>query len=133
MTVWGALSLLAGLAVLGFGIREVLTQLRLQREGIRAVGTVVRHHESHSGNSGPSYFAVVEFLDARGGRHTFQAASSGVKGLPVGGPAPVLYRPDDPETARIALTGRRIGDVVLLLTFGTVFTATGIWLLATGR
>ncbi|MGW2341637.1 hypothetical protein [Streptomyces sp. NPDC001661] len=84
--MWIAMCLLAGLGVLGFGVREAVVQYRLQREGIRAGGLVVRHDRSDVGrHGGPVHFAVVEFADTYGGRHTFQAGSSGVKGLPVGG------------------------------------------------
>lgn len=130
--VWVALSLLAGLAGLGSGTREAMIRHRLQREGIRARGLVVRHR-MQGGKDGPFYFAVVEFLDAQGGRHTFQAGSSGVKGLPVGGGVPVCYFPDAPDDARIDLTRRWVGDIAGPLAVGTLFTALGIWLLATGR
>ncbi|MFZ3598523.1 DUF3592 domain-containing protein [Streptomyces sp. BH104] len=128
------MSLLAGLAVLGFGVRETVVQYRLQREGIRAGGLVVRHERSDTGrHGGPVHFAVVEFVDTSGGRHTFQAGSSGVKGLPVGGGVPVRYLPDAPKSARIDLTGRRAGEVTALLGGGALFTAIGVWLLVTGR
>ncbi|MFG2226633.1 DUF3592 domain-containing protein [Streptomyces sp. NPDC048644] len=132
--MWVALSLLAGLTVLGFGTREAVIQHRLQREGIRSRGLVIRHHMSRSdGDGSPVYFAVVEFVDAQGSRHAFQSGSSGVKGLPVGGRVPVRYLPDAPETARIDLIRRRFGDVASLLAVGSLSTAAGIWMLATGR
>ncbi|MBF6049913.1 DUF3592 domain-containing protein [Streptomyces sp. NRRL B-1677] len=126
--------LLAGLALLGFGTYEVMVQHRLQREGIRVRGLVVRHHTDGSRiDGGPVYFAVVEFVDARGSRHTFQARSSGVKGFPVGCGVPVRYFPEAPKDARIDLLRRRIAEVAALLAGGTLFTAIGIWMLATGR
>ncbi|MER5302807.1 DUF3592 domain-containing protein [Streptomyces lasiicapitis] len=132
--VWVAMSLLAGLALLGFGTREAMVQRRLQREGIRVRSLVVRHHVTGSEmDGGLVYFAVIEFVDAQGGRHTFQAGSSGVKGLPVGGGVPVRYLPEAPKSARIDLLGRRIGEVAAALAVGTLFTAIGIWMLATGR
>lgn len=130
--MWGAVLLLAGLVVLGLDTHEVVIQHRLRRAGVRVRGVVVRHR-GHSGKDGPVYFAVVEFVDAQGGRHTFQARSSGVKGLPVGGGVPVRYLPDAPKRARIDLTRRRIGDVVFPLAIGILFTAIGISMLATGR
>ncbi|GAA2654104.1 DUF3592 domain-containing protein [Streptomyces lunalinharesii] len=132
--MWIALALLAGLTVVGFGAREAMAQRRLQREGITARGLVVRHHESNSGNEGgPSYFAVVEFVDAQGTRHEFQSKSSGVKGLPVGGRVPVRYLSDAPKAARIDLATRRLWDVAFPLAAGSLFTGIGIWMLATGR
>ncbi|GHJ34569.1 hypothetical protein Sm713_01780 [Streptomyces sp. TS71-3] len=132
--MWVAMSLLAGLTLLGFGIHEAVVQHRLQREGIPVRGLVVRHRVQHSGrDGGPVHFAVVEFVDAQGGRHTFQAGSSGVKGLPVGGEVPVRYLPQTPRGARIDLRRRRIGEVAARFAGGTLFTAIGIWLLVTGR
>ncbi|MER5932411.1 DUF3592 domain-containing protein [Streptomyces sp. NPDC002054] len=128
------MSLLAGLTLLGFGTYEAMVQHRLQREGIRVRGLVVRHHtDGLRVEGGPVYFAVVEFVDAQGSRHTFQARSSGVKGLPVGGGVPVRYLPEAPQGARIDLLGRRTAEVAALLAGGTLFTAIGIWMLATGR
>lgn len=132
--MWVAMSLLAGLTLLGFGTHEAVVQRRLQRDGVRVRGLVVRHHREGSGMDGdPVYFAIVEFADTRGSRHTFQAGSSGVKGFPVGGGVPVRYLPDAPKSARIDLRGRRIGEVTALLAGSTVFTVIGIWLLITGR
>ncbi|WP_255955146.1 DUF3592 domain-containing protein [Streptomyces odontomachi] len=130
--MWVAMSLVAGLVVLGAGTHEAMIQRRLRRAGIRARGRVVRHRV-HSGKDGPVYFAVVEFVDVQGGRHTFQARSSGVRGLPVGGAVPVRYLPDAPKGARIDLTRRRVGDIAFPLAVGSLFTAIGIWMLATGR
>ena len=75
----------------------------------------------------------VEFVDAQGSRHTFQAGSSGVKGLPVGGGVPVRYLPDAPKRARIDLTRRLMWDVAFPVAVGVLFSAIGSWLLATGR
>lgn len=127
-----AISLLAGLAGFWSGTREAMIRHRLQREGIRVRGLVVRHLV-RSSKDGLSYFAVVEFVDLQGSRHTFQAESSGVKGLPVGGGVPVRYLPDAPDDTRIDLTRRAVGDVAGPLAVGTIFTAIGIWMLATGR
>ncbi|MGW8776585.1 DUF3592 domain-containing protein [Streptomyces sp. NPDC055796] len=128
------MSLLAGLTLLGFGTCEAVVQQRLRREGIRVRGLVVRHHtDGPRIDGGPVYFAVVEFVDAQGSRHTFQAKSSGVEGFPVGGGVPVRYLPEAPQGARIDLRRRRIAEVASLLAGGTLFTAIGIWMLATGR
>lgn len=60
--MWIAMSLLAALTILGFGIREVMFQHRLQRGGTRASGPVVHHRMSSSGEEGgPVCLAVVEF------------------------------------------------------------------------
>lgn len=130
--MWGAVLLLAGLVLLGFDTHEVVIQQRLRRAGVRVRGVVVRHRRQ-TRKDGTVYFAVVEFVDAQGGRHTFEGRSSGVKGLPVGGGVPVRYLPDAPKRARIDLTRRRIWDVAFPLALGTLFTAIGIWMLATHR
>lgn len=131
MWVWKVVALLGGLVTLGFGIHEAIVQHRLRREGIRVRGLVVRHSVDHTHNN-PAYFAVVEFFDAQGIRHTFRTSSSGVKGLPVGGEVPVRYSPDAPQRARIDQRRKRIEQVVVPLAGGTVITAIMIWVLATG-
>ncbi|MEV8443535.1 DUF3592 domain-containing protein [Actinosynnema sp. NPDC051121] len=131
MWVWKVVALLGGLVTLGFGIHEAMTQHRLLREGIRVRGLVVRHRVDHS-HDDPVYFAVVEFVDARGIRHTFQSSTSGVKGLPVGGEVPVRYLPDAPQRARIDHSRIRTWQVLFPLAGGTVITAIMSWVLATG-
>ncbi|WSU40208.1 DUF3592 domain-containing protein [Streptomyces sp. NBC_01089] len=127
------LSLLAGLTALGFGTHEAVVQYRLGREGIRVQGLVVRHRVNF-GKDGPVHFAIVEFVDVQGSRHTFQSGSSGVRGLPVGGGVPVRYLPGNaPKSARIDLARRRVKDVAFSLALGTLFSAIGIWMLASGR
>ncbi|MFB7953037.1 MULTISPECIES: DUF3592 domain-containing protein [unclassified Streptomyces] len=131
--MWIAMSLVAGVTLLGFGVHEAMIRRRLRRGGIGVSGLVVSHRRSSSGRGDAVHFAVVEFVDERGGRHTFESGSSGVGGLPVGGRVPVRYVSDAPEHARIDLTGRRIGDVALPFMGGGLFTAVGIWILVTGR
>ncbi|MFJ8752345.1 DUF3592 domain-containing protein [Streptomyces sp. NPDC102441] len=101
------MSLLTGLTMLGVGTHEAMSQYRLQREGIRVRGLVVRHREQF-GKDGPVHWAVIEFIDAQGSRHTFEGGSSGVKGLPIGGEVPVRYLPEVPKGARMDLNGRRV-------------------------
>ncbi|GAA2088664.1 hypothetical protein GCM10009801_52480 [Streptomyces albiaxialis] len=125
------LCLLTGPVIIGLGIREEAHQRRLRREGITAEGRVVRHRSSrHQGSV--SYFAVVRFVDERGGPHEFEAKVSGVTGLPVGGPAPVRYLPGAPKTARLDGSGQRFWGLALPLLIGTAFTAAGIWGVTTG-
>ncbi|WP_329471300.1 DUF3592 domain-containing protein [Streptomyces sp. NBC_01723] len=132
--MWSTLLLLAGLAVVGAGIHEAVLQRRLRRAGTRVDGLVVRHHRSTgTRGEGVTYTAVVEFTDAQGCSHQFQARTSGVKRLPVGGRAPVRYLPGAPSTARVDLTGKRVESVVLPLGAGGLFTAVAIWMLLGGR
>ncbi|MFG2324552.1 DUF3592 domain-containing protein [Streptomyces sp. NPDC048568] len=132
--MWSTLLLLAGLAVVGAGIHEAVLQRRLRRAGTRADGLVVRHHRSTgTRGEGVTFTAVVEFTDAQGCSHQFQARTSGVKRLPVGGRAPVRYLPGAPSTARVDLTGKRVESVVLPLGAGGLFTAVAIWMLLGSR
>ncbi|NGO46018.1 DUF3592 domain-containing protein [Streptomyces ureilyticus] len=130
--MWWQVLLLIGLIVIGFGIRETALQRRLLREGIRTEGLVVRHRR-HRVQKGDVFFAVVNFVDAQGISHEFEAKVSGVKGLPVGGQAPVLYLLGAPKTARVDDSRKRLESMGLPLVFGTVFTAAAIWMLYTGR
>jgi hypothetical protein len=129
--VWGVLVLLVGLFVLVLAIREVVHQHRLKRAGILVQGTVVHHRVSYS-KEGATYFAIVEFLDQQGVRHSFQAGSSGVKRLPIGSAVPVRYLPGPQPAARI-FTSKRIGDVVGLSLGALVFSGAGILMLVQGR
>lgn len=133
-TVWllFVLFLLAGPASIGTGIHEVVRQRRFRREGVSAEGLVVRHHSKRS-QGGFVFYAVINFVDVQGSPHEFQAAGSGVKGLPVGGRAPVRYLPGAPKTARLDTSWQRFLGIVLPFGIGIAFTATGIWGLATGR
>lgn len=121
-----AISILAGLLVFGFGVYEAVVRHRLKRGGTRVKGLVVRHNMT-TGRGGGDRFAVVEFTDAWGVRHSFQSQSSGVGRFPVGGEVPVRYAPEDPGTARIDLLGRRVFDVAFPLLGGALFMALGIW------
>ncbi|WP_432080972.1 DUF3592 domain-containing protein [Streptomyces sp. WAC 04229] len=132
--MWSTLLLLAGLAVLGAGMYEAVLQRRLRRAGASADGLVVRHHRgTGTRGEGVTFTAVVEFTDAQGCSHQFQARTSGVKRLPVGGRAPVRYLPGTPGTARVDLTGKRVESVVLPLGAGGLFVAVAIWMLLGGR
>ncbi|MEV0639452.1 DUF3592 domain-containing protein [Streptomyces sp. NPDC050619] len=126
------LLLLIGLIVIGFGIYEATLHRRLRREGTRTEGRVVRHREKRI-QKGTTYFAVVDFVDAQGTRHEFEARVSGVKGLPVGGQAPVVYLLGAPKTARIDHAQKRLESIGIPLLVGIAFTAAAIWMLSTGR
>ena len=132
-TVWLLrLFLLAGPVIIGIGSREAALQRRLLREGIRTDGLVVRHRIKNSLGK-PIYFAVVSFVDAQGNQQEFESDLSGVKGLPVSSPAPVLYLPGAPKSARLDLSSKRIGGIAFVLAIGIVWTALPIWLLSGSR
>ncbi|MGW7572546.1 DUF3592 domain-containing protein [Streptomyces sp. NPDC054765] len=119
--------------MIGFGIREAGHQRRLRREGIRTKGLVVRHHRRKSSEGGTTSFAVINFVDAHGSPHAFQARASGVKGLPVGGSAPVRYLPGAPRSARLDLSPKRLVNFGFPVVAGIGFMAITIWMLSTGR
>ena len=126
------LFLLSGPVIIGVGIREALHDRRLRREGVSIEGLVVRHRSKRQQGK-TTYLAVVNFVDAQGNPHEFEAKSSGVKGLPVGGPAPVHYLPGAPKTARLDISGKRLESIITPFVVGIAFTAAGIWGLFTDR
>ncbi|MDJ1134440.1 DUF3592 domain-containing protein [Streptomyces iconiensis] len=131
-TVWLlVLFLLAGPVIIGIGIYEAAHHRRLRREGIGTEGLVVRYRSERRQGS-ISYFAVVNFADAQGSPHEFESRVSGVKGLPVGGRAPVRYLPGAPQSARLDLAPKRFWSVALPVGIGIAFTAAGIWGVSTG-
>lgn len=128
MGFW-VLILLIGLVVIGAGIRESAHQRRLPREGIQTEGLVIRHHRTSGGWGRTVDFAVVTFADAQGTQQQFRSRVSGVKGLPVGCRAPVLYLPGAPQTARIDLASNRLASTGVPLVVGIALTAAAIWML----
>ncbi|WP_258017590.1 DUF3592 domain-containing protein [Streptomyces noursei] len=118
--------------MLDAGVKTVAWAVRRMSDRCGLVGVCARPRGSKN-DGGLVYFAMVEFVDAQAGRHTFQAGSSGVKGLPVGQGVPVRYLPEAPKSARIDLRRRRVEEVAVRFAVGTLFTAIGIWMLATGR
>lgn len=133
MTVWLPVLLLAGPVIIGIGIWEAAHRHRLQREGNRTDGLVVRHHKTKGLGKTTNHFAVVNFVDAQGNRHEFQANVSGVEGLPVGRHAPVIYLPGNPKNARLDIASKRLWSIVLPLMIGITFTAVAIWMFSRGR
>lgn len=99
-TMLSVILFLGGFALLTFGIREVLVQRQLWRDGIRVWGTVVRHN---SQGGGQAVTAVVGFTDADGRWGEVESSSTGGK-WPVGHRVPVV-RFDG--TARVDLGAER--------------------------
>lgn len=112
--------LAAGCFAFFLAIREARVQRDLKRDGTRARGSVVRHDTVSSADS-DARFAVIEFRDGHGIRHTFRSQSSGVKRLPVGGEVPVRYRAHEPGVARIDITGKKIANIGIPLLVGALF------------
>ena len=83
-TLMSVILFLGGFALLTFGVREVLAQRQLWRDGIRVWGTVVRHNNA----GGPVVTAVVSFTDADGRWGEVESPTGG--DWPVGHRVPVL-------------------------------------------
>ncbi|MFD0021758.1 DUF3592 domain-containing protein [Streptomyces sp. NPDC058382] len=112
---------IAGYIAVYFAYREARVQRDLKRNGTLARGSVVRHHADSVGRDSTAVFAIIEFADADGVLHTFQAQSSGVKQLPVGDEVPVRYRADYPTIARIDLAGKKLANIAIPLLVGALF------------
>ncbi|MBY8862230.1 DUF3592 domain-containing protein [Nocardia sp. CA2R105] len=125
------LSTVAGLLLLGYAVREAVYQRRLRREGIRTEGVVVRHNRQ-MGTEGGSH-AMVQFVDAQGTLQEFRAAVSGIKGLPVGGRAPVVYLPGVPKSGRLDLASKLRFALLFPAVAGTISISYGIQVLCQNR
>ncbi|MFD5699432.1 DUF3592 domain-containing protein [Streptomyces lasiicapitis] len=120
--------LVIGLAIMGYGVHEAVLDYRLRRHGIRARGLVARYESSSgTGGSGPSPHAVVAYVDDQGCMRELQDQRTGRSGLRVGGPAPVIYLPGAPGTARIDIARRSMWRIVPSLTFGCLFASLALW------
>ncbi len=112
-----------GLVVLGFGVREVLLQRRLQREGVRVRGAVVRHaRRATSGTNRGAQYAMVGFTRADGTSGEIKVTSSGTREWPVGREVPVVYLPGAPSTARLDLSSERRSIARVFVVVGLGFT-----------
>lgn len=94
-----------GLAVLGFGLIEVVRTGRLFKRGAMARGEVVGAKEDTSwdddGAGSTTYSPVVRFTTADGRTVEFTSAVSYGSEPDIGGAVDVRYLPDDPEQAEI--------------------------------
>lgn len=110
-----------GLVVLGFGVRELFLQRRLQQEGVRVQGAVVRHVRRATSGRGVRY-AMVGFAHEDGASGEIKVTSSGTRQWPVGREVPVVYLPGAPSTARLDLSSERRTIARLFLVVGVGFT-----------
>jgi hypothetical protein len=89
------------LGFLGLSYWFFSESLHLARNGTPATGVVVDFSESNSADSGVTYSPIVEF---KVGRKTYEfdsGISSSPKAYDVGEEVPILYDPENPETAEI--------------------------------
>ncbi|MGN6452149.1 MAG: DUF3592 domain-containing protein [Steroidobacteraceae bacterium] len=94
--------LLAGLALLAFGVYTSRMLLSLETSGIRAPGSVISLSSSSSSNGGTSYYPVVRYRDGAGRSVTFRDSTGTNPPLyHVGEAVTVLYLPSAPGRAII--------------------------------
>ncbi|MFF2652157.1 DUF3592 domain-containing protein [Streptomyces sp. NPDC058045] len=131
--MWLTMTVVADLVLIAFTVHEAVTQWRLRREGLRTWAMVISHRaKSAEKGGGVVYYPLLRFVDAQGRAHEFEPKESGVRGLPVGGRAPVIYLPDAPGTVRVDLTCRRISTFLWALMGITGFTTFAIRLIQMG-
>lgn len=110
------------LSVIGKGVRELSTQKRLKRVGVRVTGVVAAVHRS--AGKGSVTTQEVEFQDVLGGRHRFKCRA-GMSYSIEGTWVEVYYAPNNPEVARLAETG--IAHPCSMIVFGVVLAGSVIW------
>lgn len=116
LVAFGLLFLLVGLVLLA---REIA----FQREAISGSGSVVELRVTE-GVDGPNTSPIVEFKTLEGTPIRFQGASTSPAPM-LGEAVPIIYRPDDPQHARI-------NTIVQRWLFPCVFSPLGLLLLLPG-
>ncbi|MFF7019925.1 DUF3592 domain-containing protein [Streptomyces klenkii] len=120
----GVLCALAGLVCLWAGVREWRLLSRLRRYGVHAEGVVVGRERLASDDP---WTPVIEYADGQGLRTRFRPQVTGTGlGLDIGAHVPVVYLPEQPETARVFTKRHRAMAVVGLLIGGTVFLGVAV-------
>ncbi|MCW2812933.1 MAG: hypothetical protein JWN84_388 [Nocardioides sp.] len=127
------LVVVAAVSTLVCGMAAVLVSTGIDRRhesrpvpgGVTTTGTVTAVEQEQSGK-GPVWFAVAEYVDDRGRRHTTRS-SAGDEEPRVGAQVRISYDPERPEVAHDLTTGADIwkyqfygGVVLLVLTAVTV-------------
>ncbi|KAB1145911.1 DUF3592 domain-containing protein [Streptomyces luteolifulvus] len=119
------LSVLAGLVCLWAGVREARLQVRLSRCGVHAEGVVVDQEQS---SSDEPWTPVIAFTDRQGRPVRFQPVATGTGlGLDLGTHVPVVYLPEQPESARVFTRKHRRSSVVLPWAGGVLFLGVAVW------
>jgi hypothetical protein len=115
--VFGAISLVSSFAFLALGASCYNRAANFKKTAIEAQGTVIELRESTSGGShgGSVYNPVVRFADKDGQEHTlYSSTGTYPPAYAVGGRAPVLYDPADPQHAEInSFTGLWLLPLIL--------------------
>ncbi|MFV2178331.1 DUF3592 domain-containing protein [Actinomadura sp. LOL_016] len=117
-----------GLLLGGIAIIEILDRWSLRRYG-RRTGGVVAHHERDMRDG---LHAVIRFDDTQGLTRHFIHNVSGVTGLPIGRPVPVLYDPEN--LSRVQLDMRmKVWQPIVMLIYGALsFLSVGVLILVLG-
>lgn len=109
------------LPLLGCAAREAVRVIRLHRHGVRTRGTVIGNVLVRGENQ-PHWAPVIGFVDRRGHPVRFEPSLRGsAMRLETGRTVPVIYPPDDPRRARIAMRRHTLGPLLLLTCAGAVF------------
>ncbi|MEU4266488.1 DUF3592 domain-containing protein [Streptomyces sp. NPDC026092] len=124
---WQILLLLAGLVCVAGGLREVRTQTRMRRSGVRSEGAALRHEvTSREGNS-RVYSPVVGFRDEHGTHREFTSDLSGSPRSPREGVrVRVVHLPGRPETARLDTVAYKVTVLALAFGVGAVFLTVAV-------
>jgi hypothetical protein len=122
--------LAGGLLALVAAVKEAKTQRLLDRQGLRAVGTVIRYDRKQDPEGGTSYYPVIAYADAQGIARETNSIVSGKRKWPIGREVPVVFLPQAPAKARIDTNFQRRARVVIPFLVGTVIITVAIVLMA---
>jgi hypothetical protein len=101
-----ALCILAGVALIGWGLVQENGESKFLDKAAKAIGEVTAIQTSGIDEQTNSYCAIVTFNPPKGGPVSFTDTVCGSSPLQrVGDKVPVLYDPDGPTVARIAQGG----------------------------
>ena len=115
--------LYVALGMFALGVFFLLRTMAFLRGAVATTGTVV-DMERYSGEHGPTYTPVVEYVRPDGLRQRFsEEGSSSRPGCAVGDTVPVKFDPENPERARIDRPLRLWGLPAFFLLMGAVFIA----------
>ncbi|MCX4632315.1 DUF3592 domain-containing protein [Streptomyces sp. NBC_01443] len=118
------LCVLAGLLCLWGGVREVRLQARLRRYGVHTGGLVVDREQAPADDF---LTPVIEGADRQGRPVRFRPAATGPGlGLDLGAHVPVVYLPEQPETARAFTRKHRRSRIVCLFAGGVLFLGAAV-------
>jgi hypothetical protein len=102
--LWVALVMIAGLALIGYGVAPAV-RFRLWREqALKATGSIIDNVPQASGPRQTAWLPMVEFQADGETVVALPAGPSRSQGWPIGSLVDVLYDPADPRRTRLADT-----------------------------